>query len=91
MTEDYTRSRTLRTFEFRGEEFRIVKRRVNGKPWRGYLMLLHDNVPMITSYRDGDVADAETFWLEALKRVFKTKTALVEEIAAQKKRMEDKS
>lgn len=39
--ENYTNARTLATVEHCGETFRIVRRRINGKPWRLYLALVH--------------------------------------------------
>ena len=44
--EDYKGARTLATVEHLGETFQIVRRRFNGKPWRGYLALLHGGVNM---------------------------------------------
>jgi hypothetical protein len=50
MPEDYSRSKTLATVEHLGETFRIVRRRFDGKPWRKYLMVLHDGVPITNEY-----------------------------------------
>lgn len=44
--EDYSKSRNLATFDFMGESFRVVRRRLDGKPWRKELMVLHGNAPV---------------------------------------------
>lgn len=44
--EDYRNARTLASFEYMGETFRVVRRRYDGKPWRKYLMVLHGNAPV---------------------------------------------
>lgn len=44
--EDYRKARTLASFEYMGETFRVVRRRFDGKPWRKYLMVLHGNAPV---------------------------------------------
>jgi len=90
MSEDYTRSRTLCSFEYLGESFRIVRRRLRGKPWpgrgRGYLMLLHDNVPMTADWQT-DPDKALAVWSERTKRAFKTREELKKAIAEQKQRL----
>lgn len=44
--EDYSKARTLASFEYRGETFRVVRRRYGGKLWHKYLMVLHGNAPV---------------------------------------------
>jgi hypothetical protein len=86
MTEDYTRARTLRAFEYLGESFRIVRRRINGKPWRKYLTMLHDNVPMVTTDYRTDPDEALLLWGKKIRRTFKSAEALRAAIAEQKAR-----
>lgn len=88
MAEDYTKARTLHTIEFLGETFRVVRRRVNGKPWRKYLTLLHGNVPMVESILDTtDPIEAGAVWRARLSLGFQTAGALKEAIADQRKRV----
>lgn len=56
--EDYSKSRTLASFEFMGELFRVVRRRLDGKPWRKELMVLHGNTPVANEgYAWNDTTD----------------------------------
>jgi len=87
MSEDYARAKTLRTFEYLGETFRLVRRRFRGRPWRKYLTLLHDNVPMVTTDYRTDPDEALALWSEKIRRTFKTRDAMLAAIAEQKQRI----
>lgn len=72
MSEDYASARTLATIEHLGFKFRVVRRRYNGKPWRGYLILLHVNTPMSArDYLQGDPNVAARLWKDRLEVSFK--------------------
>ena len=56
--EDYSKSRTFAAFEYMGESFRVVRRRLDGRHWRGYLMVLHGNAPVANEgYAWNDTSD----------------------------------
>ena len=58
--EDYSKARTLATFVYLVETFRVVRRRFDGRPWRKYLMVLHGNAPVSNDGRAwNDVTDPD--------------------------------
>lgn len=70
--EDYRTARVLARIEHMGEAFTIVRRRMNGKPWRKYLVLLHNGEEMSASSMSGETAP-EVFQAnmrESLARAF---------------------
>lgn len=70
-TEDYSKARTLASFEHLGIRFRIVRRRFSGKHWRGYLTLLHDNTPMThDDFKEGDAVVAAAEWKARVEKTF---------------------
>lgn len=82
MSECYKGARTLYSFEYLGETFRVVRRRFDGRHWRGYLMLLHGDVPMIDNdFKVGNAVAAGNQWHGDMERTFKTREQLVSAIA----------
>lgn len=71
MPEDYSKARTLATVDHLGTTFRVVRRRLDGKHWRGYLELLCDNTPMTTNDpKCGCPLAAAAEWKSRLERTF---------------------
>lgn len=50
MAEDYSRSRSLARVEHLGVTFDIVRRRYDGKPWRKYLVMVHEGVQIAAPF-----------------------------------------
>jgi hypothetical protein len=84
---EYTGARTLATVEHCGIIFRVVRKRVNGKPWRKYVTLLHDDDDMAgtTEVKETDPVKAAAIFKSYLDKVFgdgeKSKQALLDRIA----------
>jgi hypothetical protein len=69
--EDYSKVRTLASFEHAGITFRVVRRRFDGKHWRGYLALLCGNIPMThDDFKSGCAVKAAAEWKERTERTF---------------------
>jgi len=82
--ENYTGARTLASFEHLGTTFRIVRRRFDGKHWRGYLTLLCGDVPMThDDFKQGCAATAAAEWKARTERTFPpgSKDAMLKAIA----------
>lgn len=76
--EDYATARTLATVEHFGETFRVVRKRINGKPWRKYLTLCHGGVSVTSSLtRETDPAAIAKQYKELLSRTFKTREEMM--------------
>lgn len=69
--ENYSKARTLATFEHLGLTFRVVRRRFDGRHWRGYLALLFENTPMShDDFKEGDATVAAAEWKARAERTF---------------------
>lgn len=72
--EDYTRARTFATIEHLGVTFHISRERRDGKPWRGYLTLVHEGVAVVAEVpRVSDPADTtqvERYYRGELERIY---------------------
>jgi len=88
MPEDYSRARALATVEHLGETFRVVRRRFDGKHWRGYLALVHGAALMSHgTYPDTtDPGEAAAFFKSLLVRTFKDRESLQRAIRETKER-----
>lgn len=78
--ENYAGARTLGTIEFMGETFRVVRMRINGKPWRKELILCHGNTAVGASAHlkgETDVVAATARFAELLRQRFKSRDALL--------------
>ena len=75
--EDYAKARTLATIEHCDETFRVVKRRINGKPWRGYLALVYGDTFVAGCDGITDVGEATALFLAQLTKLFATRNALL--------------
>ena len=67
---EYNGARTLAIVEHLGEIFRVVRRRVNGKPWRKYVALVHEGCFVGATYRTTDPVEAAKWFKEQLSRVY---------------------
>ena len=75
--EDYTNARTLATIEHLGETFRLVRRRINGKPWRKYLALVHGTVNVASNSHLTEVDEAVAEFEKLLRKTFSAREALL--------------
>lgn len=78
--ENYATARALATIEHLGETFKIVRRRHDGKPWRGYLALVHGDTMVAQSLDAADPKEAAVLYGEKLKKTFATREALLESL-----------
>ena len=80
--EDYSRARTLATVSHHGETFRIVRRRVRGKPWRKYLTLCHGAIS-VSDYlleKTTDPQEAARLYESQLQSTFNDRESLLNAI-----------
>lgn len=69
--ENYSTARTLATVKHLDITFRIVRRRVNGKPWRKYLTLAYGQTGMCDSPPDTtDATEAAAHYAAQLERCY---------------------
>lgn len=82
MIEDYTRARILASFTSRNVIFRVVRRRLNGKPWRGYLELLGPGDVACAGSQSlaGCPKAAAAVWEGLIEKTFDSNAALVNEL-----------
>lgn len=79
--EAYAGARTLATVEHLGETFRLVRRRINGKPWRKCITLLHGDVcvsyshPRVTDM--SDPVECAAYYKDQLSRTYTSRDALL--------------
>lgn len=82
MSEDYTKARPLGRIYLHGEEFRVVRKRVLGKPWRKYLALIHRGRQVSDRINTTDPIEATAAWRGKLEATFGTREKLLAAIAS---------
>jgi hypothetical protein len=68
--EDYSRSRVLATVQHGGLSFGLVRKRLRGKPWRKYLVLVFNGRAVAGCDRETDPAKAAAAIKARFERVF---------------------
>jgi hypothetical protein len=80
--EDYSKSKTLARISHLGLDFRVVRFRSGGKPFKKYLMLLYGDMPVTND--PGPQSDVETYVRKmesAFERSYRDLTALQARLA----------
>jgi hypothetical protein len=78
--EDYSRSRVLAKVEHLGLHFGIVRKRVNGKPWRKYLVLIFNGQAVASCRAETDPTAAATWVKAKFSQCFTTREKLDAEL-----------
>ena len=75
--EDYATAKTLAKVEHCGETFRVVRRRINGKPWRKYVALVYGDTYVAGLDGVTDAKEAAATFLVQLTKLFATRNDLL--------------
>ncbi len=89
--ESYKAARTLATVEHVGETFRICWKRINGKPWRKYLALVHGETYVAGADRCTDPGEAAIEFKKLLEKTFASREAMLPILAATLERYKPKT